>query len=164
MRIVWSSDAAQDLIRQMREAEQNMADCLMRAGESREALDEANPGAESKTLNKLTKDFEQTIRHLEQTAQELRELIRKTEKAKANFEDAENDIGRLIENISTGAGSVSAAAATAVEAVWDRGVPVIEWTLPKPLVLPMMRTRNSIPAPVWLEDLLNDPALFHNLI
>lgn len=163
MRIIWSSDAAQDLIRRMREAEQNMGDCLRQAGESRCALDDANPGAESRTLNEITKDFEQTIRHMENTARELSELIRKTEKAKARFEDAENEISSMITNIRTGASATGSQAPSAA-AVRDDRIPVIDWAVPKPLILPTMRTGNRVPAPLWLENLLNDPEIFRNLM
>lgn len=161
MRIVWSSDAAQDILHQMREAEQNMSDCLREANSSRTALRDANPGAESKTLNELTEDFEQTIDYLEKTAQELRDLIRQTEKAKERFEDAEKDISGMIDQISTGAGNSGGYIPGAPAPI---PTPLIDWVVPKVELMPMMRIWNRVPTPVWLQTLLNNSDFFLDLM
>lgn len=166
MRIKWSSDAAQSILWQLREAEQNMNDCIREAAFSRSALEDANPGAESKTLNRLMADFEETLSQLQGYANELDELVRATQNAKNRFEDAEKNISGEIDSIATGTNAAGPGYCPPLPPIdiADAVDVAPGWIIPEIEVLPRMRLDDWIQSPVWFMNLLNNQEFFTTLM
>lgn len=162
MRIRWSSDAAQAVLRQMRDAEQSMADCLRDADLGRAALAEADPDSQSKTLNKIAAEFEAIISRLERTADDMQRLIRSTQNAKRQFEEAEQSITNMIDRVDTGSGITETGTTIAgvINAASIITVPYEWYTEPKVEPMPRMRMAEGVPAAQWLSDLLGEDEIF----
>jgi len=166
MRVKWSSEAAQSILWQLREAEQSMNDCIREAASGRAALEEANPDAQSRTLNQLAAAYEDTLNQLRGYANELSELVRVTRETKNRFEDAEKSISDGIDRIATGAGITApdyCPPLPPIDIIEPEEV-FFGWTLPTIGLMPPMRLDDGIPTPGWFLNLLNDQEFFTTLM
>lgn len=166
MRVKWSGDAAQSILWQLREAEQSMNDCIREAASGRSALDEANPDAQSRTLNRLTAEFEEALGLLRGLAEDLGGLVRATETARDRFRDAEKSISDEIDRIATGTGAAAPDYCPPLPPVDMNEGPdsFFGWTVPVVELMPTMRLDGGIPAPDWFLRLLNNQEFFTTLM
>lgn len=152
MRILWNSDVAQQIIRRMNDASQGMGDCLMDAKIAAGALNEANEGGESETLNRLTAQFAALTKRLQAAQQELNDLIADVRSTDQRFEDVEEQISAMIEGMGSGAETPQHSGAS--------GTRLIGMTIDRARLMPLMRETAGRYTPDWLLKLAEEPSHF----
>lgn len=149
MRIVWSSDVAEQIIRRMTDAELGMGDCLRDAHRAARALDEANEDGESKTLNTLADRLMELTRRMEAAQQRIDELIGQTRSTDERFEEVERRISAMFD----GADSAPETQPKLQTTDWSQWIDHME-------IMPLMRDMTGWYTPDWLNALAGDPKNF----
>lgn len=158
MRIVWSGDAAERIIRRLKEAEEALDACVKEAQQIRRDLDEANEDGSNRRLNAITNRYEAAVARLRRTAQEADDLVKAAKRAADSFEEAEK---RAVRNMNSIDGEK---AAPQTGHTLGRGSahahdfyirPQVEWFVPRPMIIPTPRLDNLRPTPAWIKTLLD---------
>ena len=158
--IRWDTDAAAEALRRMRTSDAGLGDSLTSAHAARQALDEASPDDSSKVLIMLLAEFEATVKSLEDTKRSLETLIGKTDEANRNFENATNDIDRIIAALMPGTGPKSIGRLAPL--IGHGGPAPTPWNVHQAIVLPNMHGRMGPLVPEWLEAIMNNTDLYQN--
>lgn len=148
MRIVWSSDVADQIIRRMSDAEQGMGDCLRDANGAIRALEEANEDGESNTLNRLTERLMELTRRMQAAQRQMDELIGQTRSTNERFEEVERRISAMIDAVDS-----EPVSQTNQQPQW---YPVID----RMEIMPLLREMSGWYTPDWLSALASDPQNF----
>ena len=155
MRIQWSSSVAQEILRYMRTAGQSLDAGMGNAKIAEAALADANPGSDNSVLNRLNDEFHDALIRLGKLADEFDHAIHLMQGAIETFEDAEREVSRTIDHIATGVpGEVLGFGFHSAQ------TELKGWTL-EPRPMPVMHRFDEIPAPTWLQELLEDPEVFN---
>lgn len=157
MRIVWSGDAAERIIRRLKEAEEALDACVREAQQIRSDLDSANEDGSNRRLNAITNRYEAAVAQLRRTAREADDLVKAAKRAAESFEDAENQVLRNIRSID-GEKAAPQTGYTAGRGFGQNGdihiPPQIDWIVHKPLIIPVSRLDSIRPVPDWIKNLL----------
>lgn len=158
MRIQWNSEIAREILRYMQQA----SNCLDAGrGEVKsveDAFADANPDSDNSVLNRLYDEFHKTISCMERLNDEFRDEIHQMQRAIEIFEDAEREISADIDHIATGVPTEMFGFDFPGTAPEPMG-----WSV-EPRLMPVMHRFDEIPAPTWLQDLLEDPEKFNWIV
>lgn len=155
MRIQWSSSVAQEILRYMRTAGRSMDAGMGNAKVVEAALADANPGSDNSVLNRLSDEFHDVLIRLEKLTDAFDNAIHLMQDAIDTFEDAEREISSTIDRIETGVpGEVLGFGFRSAQ------TELMGWTS-EPRLMPVMHRFDEIPAPTWLQELLEDPEVFN---
>lgn len=158
--IRWDTDVAAEALRLMRISDVGLGDSLTSARATRQALDEASPDNNSRVLNMLLAEFDATMKSLEESKQSLETIIEKTQEANRNFQNATDDIDRIIAALMPGMGLENACLPRpAVERIHYNVEP---WHDYQPYVMPGMRGQSGRFVPDWLEAIMNNTDLYQD--
>lgn len=149
MRILWSSDVAEQIIRRMNDAEQGIGDCLRDARSAARALDEANEDGESRTLSSIANRLEELTRRMQAAQQRIDDLIDQTKSTDERFAQVERQISAMFD----GADSVPKPESKPQTVDWSRWVEEMD-------IMPLLREMSGWYTPDWLNELASDPKNF----
>lgn len=166
MRIEWNGDVARGIIRQMQEIERVLNDCMQRANDIRASLDEANPDGDSRRMNAIINRYEMTVSKLRHTANEAEELVDAAKRAAVCFEEAENQVRRLMDNAAEahaapaeGTKQIAGSFVDMQDITDFTEVTYVDWQPPEVevIVMPQMRCVTAFTVlHTWLNDLLDN--------
>lgn len=142
MKIQWNSEAAQDVLKRLKQSEDGLEEGMQRARHVRVLLDKANDEGDEKVLTRLSEAFEESVRRLQALLQELEEFRNAVRHCDAEFEEAENSINVLLRNLETDV------ALRMGDAYKDSA----NWEPKAYAVMPDMRVR-AAPVPSWLDQI-----------
>ncbi len=155
--IRWDGEAAAEALRELRGSETGLSECLSAARGARTAMVEARPDDRNQIMGKLIAEYDATVKAMEDSKRSLEELIRGTERARQEFEEASSQVDRLVESL--GATGKGAAAGWTGARQAGQGLR-LAWEVPRPIVMPGVNARLGPMVPNWLEAYLNDRELF----
>jgi chromosome segregation ATPase len=142
MRIQWSSDAAQEMLTRLEQADQRLQDNLQQAERVTMALEEANQEGDDAALKKALERFgalQARIRRLHQAVDDYKTGLRRTDQT---FEDAESSLVRLAEDVGLSSGASESFSGSAAAGFL--------WNTARAEIMPEMRV-GTAGVPDWLE-------------
>lgn len=148
MRIKWSSDVAEQIIRRLNDAEMSMGDCLREARRAAEALEEANESGESRTLKQLEQRLTELTYRMQRAQRRIDDLAEQTRSTNERFEEAERRISAMID-----AADNAAASEANRQQEWLRLIDKME-------IMPLLREMTGWYTPEWLSILAGNPQNF----
>jgi len=144
MRIQWSSEEAQEMLRNLEMAASALGDCVGQAGLVRSAFSDANADGSDDALRSAGKRFEACAQRLRKLSESLDAYIAALHKADELFNEVEDSNNRLISETENGKSAYINDMASHIHSVnWDPSAFV---------VMPSMRT-NAAVMPKWFEDI-----------
>lgn len=151
MRILWSSEAAQEMLNRLEQAQTGMEDCTLRSASARRALEAANVEGDDAALTKAMQRFDECARKLSALSESLEDFVRAVRRTDEMFCEAEESVGRLAQRAEPqSAGTIEDYARYA------------NWNADACAVMPGMRLEaNSVPG--WLSDVLDEAELVSSM-
>ena len=140
MRILWSSSAAQTVEKHLTQALGELESTQNYASTVYRELREANPDGGNRAINALTEQYDEVLAAMKLLSDALGADYQAVRQADSMFCDTEAELIRMAQSAADTSTQTPFAAGS-----WHSGRYGI-----------MAETRNAIPVPGWLEQLLND--------
>ncbi|MBE5807286.1 MAG: hypothetical protein E7317_02975 [Clostridiales bacterium] len=159
MRIKWNADRGRAVENSLEDMFDQLEALEGRLAQARAALDEANPAGDDKRLNAIARRFEAGAGRLTNVKRDTDDMRRATQRMIALFDGAENEVVRMLNELTAGSGAQADGAMGHMPADGrrTRNEPAAQppFRIPRARIAPVTRLMPFGPVMDWLIELIN---------
>ena len=155
MRIEWHEDSARAVASMLEQIQQEMEQCTCLSQQVEDALREADPDGTNKQLKAISNRFQMAMRRIKNLAEDAEKLKESTNYMITTFENVENDVIRLLNNLTPGYGLEDEPGVFYTSSRPEEPGEIPPILFPKPYIAPTMRFSAMGSTMDWLDALMD---------